>query len=185
MNRPSQVVILAEDLRTERFVRYFLKRLKYNERDLRAIQVPQGSAEQFVRQQYPKELRAMRQRRATTVLVVVVDADNYSVGQRLGQLAMALSKQSIPAPRDGECVVLLVPKRNIETWILNLVGNAVNETDEYKPRSGSQPAQRLEGDLRPAAERFYDLSRAGAALPETLVDSLRRAIPQAQRIPRA
>lgn len=47
------IVLLCEDSQHEAFVRRFLKRRRLDTRGLRVRKCPGGSAEQFVRKEYP------------------------------------------------------------------------------------------------------------------------------------
>ena len=60
--KPAQVIVLCEDKQHSVFVYRFLKR-RTNHR-IRVVSAPasEGSAEQFVREQYPRELKALRLR---------------------------------------------------------------------------------------------------------------------------
>lgn len=88
-----------------------------------------GSAEQFVRERYPREVKEFRRRanHGTAALVVVIDADTRTVDQRLTELESALTKADLPKRQSTEAIALLVPKRNIETWILCLTGDPIDE----------------------------------------------------------
>jgi hypothetical protein len=69
--------------------------------------------------------------------VAVIDADTSSVNDRLLQLKQSLTQNGKPGRAADERIVLLSPKRNIETWIFHLLGNDVNEEDDYKNRVSS------------------------------------------------
>lgn len=129
MSRSVQVVILCEDRQHEAFARRFLVRIGIGARLQRVERSPQGcgSAEQFVREQFAKELEYYRSRshRVEQALVVIVDADRLNVAERISRV----ERQS--ARRDGERVAMFVPARNIETWISYLDGISVNESDNY------------------------------------------------------
>jgi len=65
MSRTVQWVVLCEDRQHETFARRFLKIAGLSARRLRAEIAPRGrgSAEQFVRERFPKELSAYRSSR--------------------------------------------------------------------------------------------------------------------------
>ncbi len=135
MSKPSQVVILVEDQRQQQLIRRYLRQLGLDSHAMRFQLPTSGSGEQWVREQFPVELTAYRRRtaRAETKLILVVDADTMIVADRLAQLDQQLAQTNIhPVHVDTEQVARLAPKRNVETWILCLVGTAVNETDDYK-----------------------------------------------------
>ena len=78
-----------------------------------------------------------RSRHAKTALIVMIDADTHTVQDRWRQLDQALEdggKQRVDA--EHEQIARLVPKRNIETWILCLNGHAVDQDADYKKTTG-------------------------------------------------
>ena len=85
-----------------------------------------------MRKQYPIEVREYRRRRAQTRLIVMVDADKHAVTHRLSQLEQALKDEGIPQIKSREKIARLIPRRNVETWILCLNGIPVDEEKDYK-----------------------------------------------------
>ena len=73
--KPAQVIVLREDKQQEVFVRRFMK--PRTNHPIRVLLAPdgEGAGEQFVREQYPRQLRALRAATVNAVLVVVIDAD--------------------------------------------------------------------------------------------------------------
>lgn len=129
MNRP-QITVLCEDKQHATFIRIFLKKRK--RRVQRTLLTPnKGAGDQFVRNNYPEQLDAIRKRNG--ILVVMIDGDNYSIEQRMKQLNDACTQNGISPRESGDKVkiAIFVPKRNIETWLAYLDGEPVNETDEY------------------------------------------------------
>ena len=98
MPRPSQVILLVEDNHHQQFIFRYLRRVDPGPgrriRDIRVEKSPYGagSAEQWVRERFPIEVEACRHRQAETKLVVVIDADTYTVQQRMQQLDRALQQ---------------------------------------------------------------------------------------------
>jgi hypothetical protein len=133
--RIAEVVIVAEDLRQVNFVRRSLKRVESN-RQVRVVRSPtgRGSGEQFVRQQYSEEVERYRNRstRRKAALIVVSDADTNTVAYREQQLENELKSDGRAKRKKSEKIVHLIPKRHIETWILCLNGDSVDETTDYK-----------------------------------------------------
>jgi hypothetical protein len=84
MGRPSQVVVLVEDERQQRFVRRYLYRVGYSTHDIRFDPLPagRGSGAQWVLNRYTEAVMAYRSRsaRAMTALVVAIDADDPKDG---------------------------------------------------------------------------------------------------------
>jgi hypothetical protein len=64
-------------------------------------------------------------------LLVLTDADTHTVEARALQLAGAARAMDLPDRDPSEGVAILIPKRNIETWIAYLNGSTVDETTEY------------------------------------------------------
>jgi hypothetical protein len=105
----------------------------------------------------------------------VIDADTHEVSHRLQQLQAVL---------DGERIAHLIPKRNIETWVLCLNdrqpnGQPVNEDEDYKHHNETRNIDEL---IKPAAAAFFAWTRPNAVTPAYCVPSLRSAIPEVRRI---
>lgn len=126
------VILLCEDRQIATFLRRFLKERGYKEHDLRVVYAPpgKGSGEQWVRDQYPNELLARRQK--DTVLIVGTDADVMTVAERIGTLDEQCKKEGVAVRTTTEPVIMAIPKRNIETWCAYLRGENPNETDTYR-----------------------------------------------------
>lgn len=173
------IMILAEDHRQQNFVWHLLIALGYSASHLHKIDVPagKGSGEQYVRREYPEQLKTYRRRAAShrCALVVVIDADDDSVEDRQTKLAEALSAAGLPARRPDEHVPVLVPKRNIETWIWWLRGHDVTETEDYKNRIQET---RFPNEARELRERL----RHG--LRDDAPPSLHRAAKELSRLPK-
>jgi hypothetical protein len=136
-DRYTEVVILCEDIVHLNFVRRYLVLRGIHSRRIRGKIAPpgRGAGAQFVIESYPLEVKTLRSRSFLRAgLVVVVDADNLPVEERLRQLEQSLGQ---PPRGDAERIGILTPKRNIETWIFCLVGNTVNEDDDCKTRVSS------------------------------------------------
>ena len=81
--------------------------------------------------------------------MAVIDADTFSVDDRLRQLEQSLTEdgQAKPGATSGSA---LAPKRNVETWIFHLLGNAANEEDNYKNRVSTS-------DIKPSVAVFLKM----------------------------
>ncbi|MFH1135398.1 MAG: hypothetical protein V1816_04865 [Pseudomonadota bacterium] len=145
--RRVMIVLLCEDTQHEIFVRRFLKGLGWNTRDIRVNKSPSagGSAEQWVRMQFPAELMHYRQRKnkAASALIVMIDADNKKSQERILEFKDECKAKNIHFRADDEAVAIAVPKRNIETWIHFLMGEAVDEENAFsrlERERGCKPA---------------------------------------------
>ncbi len=79
-----------------------------------------------------------------------------------------------------ETIARLVPRRNIETWILALNSTAVNETDDYK--GSIRTDEKWSELISTGAETFYTLTRPNAKIPEDLIESLRYGVGEMRRV---
>lgn len=133
--RRVTIVLLCEDSQHEAFTRRFLKGMGWNKRELWVEKSPSagGSAEQWVRENFPKELRIYRQRRtrAASALIAMIDADLKSVQNRINEFKKACKDEKLSFRSRDEAVAIGVPRRNIETWIHYLNGESVNEKAVY------------------------------------------------------
>lgn len=145
MSNPAQVTILAEDRRQARFVRSYLRRKRPDLAQSVIKDAPmssgRGSGAQWVINRYSAEIEAYCARHAKKWLIVVIDADAKSVQDRINELSKQLLDSEDERLRkltvETEAIARLVPKWSIETWILSLNGEAVDEETPYK-RLGRQ-----------------------------------------------
>jgi hypothetical protein len=138
-----------------------------------------GAGEQRVRENYAEEVRRFRRRHANaaTALIVVIDADTRSVPSRLAQLAATLQAGGIEAVNlRTESIAHLVPKRNIETWILCLNNTRVYEDRDYKQNGDWSDRTRR------AAEVLFQWTRLNHPLPEHCVPSLSSGVIELRRL---
>jgi hypothetical protein len=118
-------------------------------------------------------------------MFVMIDADTKTVQERLNDLDNALvSAGQTPVDPRRDPIARLVPKRNVETWILYLSTEGVypgtiDEEQDYKRTKSPEEWSSLTPS---ASETLFAWTRRDAMLPVNLVDSLRLGI---QEIPRA
>lgn len=126
--RNVQITLLCEDDQHEAFSRRFLQKRGWEKRRIRVQKAPKGagSAEQFVRNSVPQELKEAR--RNNRVLIVMIDGDNRGVKGRIADLDAACKKRGIPPRQSTDKVLFIVPTWNIETWLAYLDGQKVDET---------------------------------------------------------
>ena len=136
MSRPARITILCEDLQHACFVRRFLMNRGWTRHDIREQihSAGRGSAQQGVRDRFPTELRAYRSKcnYLRNGLIAVIDADVRDVRDRVRNFDTACDEQGVRRRQVDERVLLVIPKRNIETWLAYLRGESVNETDQYR-----------------------------------------------------
>ena len=152
MRRQVQWILLCEDSQHETFARRFLEKAGWSTRRLRVEKAPKGrgSAVQFVRDRFPKELSAYRSNRNRVAqgLVVILDGDDRGVDGRCAELTAACESQGMSPRQVDEHIAIIVPTWNIETWLAYLSGANVDERkSDYsrleRPRDCQQHVDRL------------------------------------------
>jgi hypothetical protein len=124
------------------------------------------------------DVQSYRSRKAETKLIVMIDADIHSVEQRLRQLDESLRQAGVSlSDEDAENIARLIPKRNIETWILCVSRRVVDEATDYKYERDDWTEL-----IREGVPALYDWTRPNATLPASCVKSLRDAIPQLRKL---
>ena len=171
-----RIVLLCEDAATDTFVRRFLRRRQFKARDIRTLPIPHGSqsGEQWVRQKYPSELKAIRSRQ-NAFLIVVIDADTYTTPARRSQLDECRNKK-IPVRGPKDPVIIIVPRRNIETWFAYLDGISVDETVDYSAYKSKDP--------RPFAEELYRMCHEYQQLRPPVPPSLSESCQEYRKLAR-
>jgi hypothetical protein len=176
-DRVSEIILLCEDDPQEQLVRAFLKTCGLNTkppmfRSRNASRAIEGGNVTWVLREFQGELTACRQRhaKANTLLIVVVDADDNDVVTRKSHL-VAEPRVVLTDP-----LVVLIPKRHIETWIRAATNQTVNETDDYK---APEPKKQV---IRTAAKIIYDWARNTPPPGPTCVPSLHSALSEWRKI---
>lgn len=195
-----KVTLLCEDRQQEVFARYFLEKRGFNRRDIYSIPLPvkqagkqftsEKSGEQFVREAYPNEVRKYRQainikknnqkenpKRITAIaLIVMTDADNLSVEERLETLSRKLQENALSDRQKEEAIAVFIPKRNIEAWIVYLRDGIVDE--EERKTYNKLPK---ESDCKPQVEDLADRCQK-QKIEENAPPSLKIACQEFQRL---
>lgn len=138
----SQFVLLVEDAQQQNFIYHWLRENNVPIRKIRKVPLPagKGAGEQYVRQKYAAEVQAHRSQKnhLSVRLCVFIDADTEPVSVRHQQLNEVL-KAAEQKPREkGEGICLLVPKRNVETWIHHINVGGADEEKDFKPKTADE-----------------------------------------------
>lgn len=173
-DRVSRTILLCEDDPHAQLVRAYMERCGLQTREpyfhpRTASREVHGGNVNWVIREYPKELHACRQRHVThanTLLIVVIDADDLEVVDRRNQL------KANPPASAIDPVVILIPKRHIETWIRFALGDRVSELEDCK--KNREPSK---SEVREAAKLIHDWARGNPAPDHTCLPSLRDALP--------
>lgn len=173
----SQVIILAEDRRTQNLAYHLLVRLGYEKGKIRKEALPagKGAGNNYVLKNYVSQVKAAQKRAAGTILLVHLDADTETVAQRLTQLDNQLNVVSLV--RDPQVVFHWIPKRNVETWLLWLLAPATRDEDvTYKYEFEHEYRSQEAAAIKRAALDFFSFSRANAIRPVDCPPSLTLAL---------
>jgi len=161
----------------------YLRRCGLEPHDIRIRPYPtgQGSAEGWVLSRFAAEAGECRNRQASkgeTALTVMIDADARTVEYRWTQLDQALAEGGQKKITKHERIVRLVPKRNVETWILCLSGaRDLDEDTDYT--RGRHDWKEL---ISMAAKTLRDWTRAEADPPAHGVSSLQIGVRELKRL---
>lgn len=136
MSRTVQIVLLCEDKQQQAFMRRFLERSGKDCRLFRTETAPrgEGSAAQFVRKRFAKEVAEHRRRSVSQALMVMIDGDDRGVDRRLAELDDECKRQSLSVRTPDEGILVFAPTWNIETWLAYLDGEPVGEAKPDYPR---------------------------------------------------
>ena len=149
--RGVRVMILGEDSAQVSLARRVLIELGYSRHEIYDRPVPDGggSGEKWVRRDYPNQVALNRSKRShqQCTLLVSIDADKYSIADRKNQLDQSLTNAELAPRSHDEPIAILVPSRNIESWLKHFAGEVVNEETNYKNK-----VKQL--NLKQAAEGF-------------------------------
>lgn len=180
MKRRTQVVILCEDVEQRSFFEGLCKRLGFVSRVIRVLVAPsgEGAAEQWVRAQYPREVRAYRakENHVTNGLLAAIDGDARGVISRKTQLDEALIASGLEPRQAGDRIATCVPTWSIETWLAWLC--EVMDVDERTPYK-LEPSYRRAREAgaisaRGAIEGWFAAVRSGE--PPSLADGRREIL---------
>jgi len=135
-----EIWILCEDKEHYYFIRGFFSYLGVDNRKFKLVnELPDGngSGEQFVRDKFPKALRKYARHPERKLLVVVqdVDQEDRDSVKMANTLNIAAQNYDIGSIKGSDKLLLIFPKRNIETWFEWLNSNkrdTISETRDYK-----------------------------------------------------
>jgi hypothetical protein len=168
MSRICKIIVVCEDWRHSAFARGFLTAAGVDERTLDPRVNPGGSGHDWVRDQFVAEIANLKRFSEGRGVLGLLDEDGRGVAARELELAALLKARGLLpiAAHEGRC--LLLPTRNIETWIYWLAGQrnkapvVVDEITDYKKGLPMSARRSLDKDCRPAGAHFHKLNHAQA-----------------------
>lgn len=150
-------IVLAEDQRTERFIRTLLTALGCNNKLFRYETAPsgKGAGEAWVLRRYPPEVRVLRAKnfQRFLCLIAVRDGDSVGVDARKRELDEALREAGLDTRQTHEHIAAPVPTWAIENWLLELLEH--EEINEDKGPDGGRTWKQV-------FERTYAVDEARA-----------------------
>lgn len=179
----ADVVLLCEDPQTSVFVRQYLnmRRPNWRIRTDPAFTYRQrkegGIGNSYVLKRVGENVnrhRHIAKRAANTCLVIVIDADENTIEEKINQLDLQLRNQNIASIGKNERILVLVPKRNIETWIEYGQGQIVDESTSYKKLKQAR-------DCKPIVKK-YVTEICPNRLPEDAPQSLHHACDELAKV---
>ena len=180
MSRVCKIILVCEGWRDSAFARAFLKEAGINPRTVEPKTNPRGSGHDWVKTQFVEEVANLTRFAEGRGVIGLLDEDGEGVEIRRKQVAERLQTQNLPsiAPDEGRC--LLLPTRNIETWIYWLISNRdgssvqVDETTNYKTTPPKGASKISDNHCRPAGEylQTLDHTRLPNGCPPILGHSL-------------
>lgn len=164
MSNSVSIRLLCEDIAHEKFVQAFLR--KKGRFAIRAYPDSYRSHEKggrkpnndFVLDNAPKEVGVARKASTKRALVIVIDGDTRGSASRQGNIAQVLKEAELEALNSSERITIVIPCRNIETWIHHFNGQMVDEITEF-------------------SKKKYEIDNAAQAFAEFVDDGTSSAVP--------
>ena len=178
MPRVSNIVLVCEGWRDSAFARGFLESSGNWKIQLRPN--PRGSGHDRVKSKYVEEVSNLRRFSEGRGVLGLVDEDG--VPGRENEMAELLREQGLGSlsAMEGRC--LLVPARNLETWLYWLKSHqggivvSIGESSDFKRQPPTGIARIDDRDCRPAGEHLHTVDHT--QLPESCPSMLRRGLAQ-------
>jgi len=180
--RCVQLVILCEDIQHRAFAKGLFEARGF--RNIRFLPIPEGkgAATQYVFKHYPERVKAYRilanRNQSSHALAIFIDADNETVEKRLKELDDTLQEKGLEKQQNNEKIATFIPKKNIETWLMSLMEQVVNEETNYK--NDYKKNYRIR-DCIPYVRNFANKICPANSLPNNAPPSLHRACDELKR----
>ena len=176
------VVVLCEDQKSWCVLYHFLKAHGIGARKILPKISPgsKGAADAFISRQFPKEVKAYRSKanHLNICLLVMIDADpGHNPGDREAMLRKSLQENGMDAIKRDERIAILVPKRNIETWMHLMTDHETDEQTNYKRLHDEKDCKCCGIGLKEIQEKFR-----GKTPPDPIPASLSEACQELERI---
>ena len=138
MPRVCKIVLVCEGWRDSRFIRSFLQEAAVDPRKFDARENPGGSGHDWVKDEFVEAVAQLQRFREGRGVIGLLDEDGQGIAARRAAVVQCLAARGLPPLGSAEGRCLLLPTRNIETWLYWLESNranrgwAINEVTDYK-----------------------------------------------------
>jgi hypothetical protein len=183
MSRVTKIILICEGQRDSAFARGFLESASVDSRSVEPKVNPGGSGHDWVKNQFVEEVANLARFSEGRGVLGLIDEDGQGVAVREGEVAIRLQTRGLPAIASDQGRCMLLPTRNIETWLYWLTAQRkkvpiiIDETTDYKVVGPPTGSTRLGYEhCRPAGEYLHNLNHA--QLPEDCPKMLGRALGQ-------
>ena len=181
VGRVSRIILVCEGWRDSAFARGFLVAAQVDPRAIESRQNPGGSGHDWVRKQFAAEVANLARFSEGRGVLALLDEDGQGAAVRQREVEEHLKECALGAisAQKGRC--LLLPTRNLETWLYWLTAHRcgasveVDETTDYKQMGPPKGLQRISNqDCRPAGETLHSLDHKQPPIgcPPMLVSGL-------------
>lgn len=183
MSRICRIVVVCEDWRHSAFARGFVSQAGVDGRSLDLRVNPGGSGHDWVKGTFVDEVANLARFSEGRGVLALLDEDGVGTAKCQREVADGLLARGLPgiAADDGRCLVL--PTRNVETWLYWLTAQrkgeaiVVDEITDYKKNGPPAGTTRIENsDCRPSGEFLHGLDHS--SLPAGCPSMLKVALPQ-------
>ena len=167
MSRVSKIILVHEGWRDSAFPRGFLVAAGVDSRAIESRPNPGGSGHDWVKNQFVGEVANLIRFSEGRGVLALLDEDGKGAAEREREVEEALKVRRLPSisARAGRC--LLLPTRNLETWLYWLSAQRrgspmeVDEVTDYKRDRPPGDVPRIQNaDCRPAGEALHRLNHA-------------------------
>lgn len=167
MSRICKIILVHEGWRDSAFTRGFLGVAGIDGRAIDLRSNPGGSGHDWVKNQFAVEVANLIRFSEGRGVLGLLDEDGKGVAEREREVEELLRVRGLPpvSAQAGRC--LLLPTRNLETWLYWLTAQRrgssleVNEVTDYKKGGPPGDAPRIrDEDCRPAGEVLHRLNHA-------------------------
>ena len=181
MSRVCKIVLVCEGWRDSAFARGFLGAAGVDARNLYPKTNPGGSGHDWVKTQFVEEVAYLQKFSEGRGVLGLLDEDGHGAIARSGAVSTLLQAHGLPSINSNHGLCLLLPTRNLETWLYwlkaqrNGTSVILEEVTDYKITSPVGISKISNDDCRPAGEFLHSLNHH--ALPQSCPPTLGNSLP--------